>query len=281
LIATGDPTDRAQSAANRDLRFRVLSSVALAAAALATAWAGGVVFAAFWTIAAAGVAAEWVRLTAGPNSAATPIVAGLFILAASVVAMAMSPLSAVSIILAGVFVLGAISRPLAALALPYAAPVALGSILLRADPTFGFAAILWLFAVVWGTDTAAFFVGRALRGPKLWPAISPGKTWSGAIGGALIGTLAGLLVAALSGVAPRLWPVALAGLAASVAAQAGDLFESSVKRRAGVKDSGWLIPGHGGLMDRLDGFTAAAAFAAILGVARAGAGSAGQGLLSW
>jgi phosphatidate cytidylyltransferase len=156
----------------------------------------------------------------------------------------------------------------------------LGPVILRTDPVLGLAAVLWLFAVVWATDVVAYAVGRALGGPRLWPRVSPGKTWSGAIGGTLAGMLGGVAVAAAAGV-PRLWPVALVALVASILSQAGDLFESALKRGAGVKDSGRLIPGHGGLMDRLDGFAAAAAFAVLLGTLRAGAGGAGQGLLAW
>jgi phosphatidate cytidylyltransferase len=128
--------------------------------------------------------------------------------------------------------------------------------------------MLWMFAVVWTSDVAAYFTGRGLGGPKLWPAVSPKKTWSGFFGGLVGGTLAGLMVvSAATGlgwlpVAP-LWAVALASALASVASQAGDLGESALKRRFGVKDSGQLIPGHGGAMDRLDGFWAVAVLAAL------------------
>lgn len=265
--------------ARGDFLFRIASSLVLAGAALLVAILGGPAFAAFWGLAAAGVAAEWVRLSGG-TAVAPPAFAAACVLAATVVALVMSPVSALSVMFAGAFILGAVAGPAAALAMPYAAPIVLGPILLRADPLLGLAAVLWLFAVVWGTDIAAYFVGRRLGGPKLWPAVSPGKTWSGAIGGALAGMLGGVAVAAFAGV-PLLWPVALLALAASILAQAGDLFESAVKRRAGVKDSGRLIPGHGGLMDRLDGFAAAAAFAVVVGTIRGGADAAGQGLLAW
>jgi phosphatidate cytidylyltransferase len=123
---------------------------------------------------------------------------------------------------------------------------------IRGDNQAGFVATLFIFAVVWGTDILAYFVGRAIGGPKLAPRISPGKTWSGAIGGTVAGVAAsGLLTL---GVFSRLslWTMALAFLL-SVASQIGDLFESFIKRRFGVKDSSHLIPGHGGVMDRVDG----------------------------
>lgn len=149
------------------------------------------------------------------------------------------------------------------------------------EPPFNLRAILWLFAVVWGTDVGAYFGGRLIGGPKLWPRVSAGKTWSGAVVGALVGAALGAAVALWRPLAPTpLVPILLVGLAASVASQLGDLFESAVKRHFDVKDSSRLIPGHGGVMDRLDGFIAAAIFVALLGLAR-GAHSAAEGLLVW
>jgi phosphatidate cytidylyltransferase len=114
---------------------------------------------------------------------------------------------------------------------------------------------LMLIAVVWGADIGAFLVGSALKGPKLWPRFSPNKTWSGFVGGLLAGVVAAeaitLWLPQEAGPGPR--AAALVGLAAAVAAMAGDLWESMLKRRFGVKDSGSLIPGHGGLLDRVDG----------------------------
>jgi phosphatidate cytidylyltransferase len=150
-------------------------------------------------------------------------------------------------------------------------------VLLRADEV-GLIAVLWLFAVVWSTDIAAFYCGRAFGGPLLWPAISPKKTWSGATGGTLAAIVAGCAVVYAAGIA--LHPAhALVALVVSIASQAGDLFESAIKRRFHVKDASQLIPGHGGVMDRLDGFVAAATVALAIGGARGG-GSA-TGLLLW
>lgn len=133
---------------------------------------------------------------------------------------------------------------------------------IRGDDQAGFVATLFIFAVVWATDILAYFVGRALQGPKLAPRISPGKTWSGAIGGTVSGIVASsaLTLAVFSRLS--FWTVAIAFLL-SVASQAGDLFESFIKRRFGAKDSSHLIPGHGGVMDRVDGLVFAC-FAAFL-----------------
>jgi phosphatidate cytidylyltransferase len=140
--------------------------------------------------------------------------------------------------------------------------------------------MLFLFAIVWVTDIAAYFVGRAFGGPKLWSAVSPKKTWSGAVGGTLGGVAAGLVVAKVAGlvVAPMLVIVALA---LSIAAQLGDLLESAIKRHFGAKDASQLIPGHGGLMDRLDGFLTAAAAAVMVGLLRGGLEGPARGLLVW
>jgi phosphatidate cytidylyltransferase len=133
--------------------------------------------------------------------------------------------------------------------------------------------------VVWATDIGGYFVGRGIGGPKLWPRISPNKTWAGAAGG----FAASLVVAAgFAGFGlGRSGPLLLVSAVLSIASQLGDLFESAVKRRFGVKDSGHIIPGHGGLLDRLDGFVAAIVLAAIFGFLRGGADGVGRGLVVW
>jgi phosphatidate cytidylyltransferase len=143
----------------------------------------------------------------------------------------------------------------------------------------GLVAILFLFAVVWATDIAAFFVGRSLGGPKLAPAISPGKTQSGALGGAAGGVLAGVALAAFADL-DNLPLMALLAFLLSVVSQIGDLFESWVKRRHGVKDSGNLIPGHGGVMDRVDGLVAAAFALYVVGALLSGADTPAQALFA-
>ncbi len=132
---------------------------------------------------------------------------------------------------------------------------------------------------MWATDTGAFFAGARHCGAKLWPVVSPNKTWAGAIGGLVAGALAGFIVLALRHVAFGL-PLAAIVVLLSIASQGGDLFESFVKRRFGAKDSGRLVPGHGGLMDRVDGLAVAAGLAAVIGWLHIAA-DPGQGLLAW
>ena len=151
-----------------------------------------------------------------------------------------------------------------AVGLLYAGFSAASLSLLRGDEPFGFTAIVFLFAVVWSTDIAAYFNGRALGGPKLAPRFSPNKTWSGAIGGAAAAVAGGILVASLVA-APGSWLVPLLALLLSIVSQIGDLAESWVKRQFGAKDSGRLLPGHGGVLDRVDGLVAAAALLYLFG----------------
>ena len=152
---------------------------------------------------------------------------------------------------------------------------------LHGSADYGARSIIWLFAIVWGTDVFAYFGGRLIGGAKLWPKVSPSKTWSGTLTGVFAGALLGVVVGTdgLGGPAQSLALFAL-GLAAAAVSQAGDIFESWVKRRFGVKDSSRLIPGHGGFMDRLDGFIAASVFAALVGALH-GRSSIAVGLFDW
>jgi phosphatidate cytidylyltransferase len=136
-----------------------------------------------------------------------------------------------------------------------------------------------VFLVVWITDILGYFVGRGVGGPKLWVRVSPKKTWAGAIGG-VAGSVAFAAAFSAAGYG-NLAPMLLLGTVISVISQLGDLFESALKRQFGVKDSSHIIPGHGGLLDRLDGFMAAIIAAAVIGYLRSGTGSIGQGLLVW
>jgi phosphatidate cytidylyltransferase len=157
----------------------------------------------------------------------------------------------------------------------FAAPV-----ILRADAAHGLLAILLLFAVVWTTDIFGYFAGRAFGGPKLCPAISPKKTWSGAFAGTLGATIVAVLLAGYFGTFNKV-AIACIALLLSVMAQLGDLLESWVKRRFGAKDASQLIPGHGGVMDRLDGFWAAAFIGCAIGLLRGGLDAPARGLLVW
>ena len=164
--------------------------------------------------------------------------------------------------------------------LVYAAAMFVAPVILRGDPAFGLLAIVLLFAIVWSTDIFGYFGGRSIGGPKLMPAVSPKKTWSGAICGTLGAMIVAVLVAKLFGSFNTI-AIASVALLLSVCGQAGDLFESFVKRKFNVKDSSQLIPGHGGAMDRLDGFWAAAVIGCLIGLARGGFDAPARGLLVW
>jgi phosphatidate cytidylyltransferase len=249
IVAEGPALARGSTAPvprpGRDLWLRVASAVVLAPLAVAAAYLGGTWFIGFWLLAAAGILWEWMGLVAAARALAGAARAGWI-------------------------ALGAL----------YAGAMLAAPLVIRADATLGFIAMIFLFAVVWATDVAAYFAGRLIGGPKLCPAVSPNKTWSGALAGVLAGTVAGVAVAVFGGIHP-IAPIIIVSLLLSVAAQFGDLFESALKRRFGVKDASHAIPGHGGLMDRLDGFIAAALAAALIGLARGGIDGAAGGFLLW
>ncbi len=272
-----------------DLWPRVAAAVVLGLVALVAAWIGGVVFVAFWWLASVVVLWEWQRLVRGERLVERVALGALALALAALFAFYKLVPEAVATLVVAAIAIGWIASPAArfwagAGAL-YAGALVVSLGLLRASPNYGpnygFGAILWLFAVVWGADVAAFFAGRLIGGPKLWPSVSPGKTWSGAVAGALAGASLGLLLGLLGGWTNRIDRLFWLGLAAAVVSELGDLFESALKRRFGVKDSSRLIPGHGGLMDRLDAFIAASVFAAVFGAANSQGSFIASGLFRW
>lgn len=156
----------------------------------------------------------------------------------------------------------------------------LSAVLMRGENATGIWAGVYLGTVVWMTDSAAFFTGRQIGGEKLAPGISPSKTWSGALGGLALGAGAGLVVWVLLTDSPW-WIGLLISVAISILGQLGDLGESAVKRHFRIKDSGDIIPGHGGLMDRLDSLTFGIILVLIVGALHGGIGSVAEGLLYW
>lgn len=267
-------------AIGNDLAVRIASAAVLAVIALAGAWFGGIVAGLVLALFSAVVYLEWSGVT-GTSRAVPPLVMPVAIAAAMIAAGLDHWEVALGIALAALMLAAVASRTIwQPLGVFYALAFGLSILALRLSPGFGFVAIIFLFAVVWATDTGAYFAGRLLGGPKLWPAVSPKKTWSGAIGGLVAALAAGATAAALSGISvtPALIVVALA---LSVASQAGDLAESSLKRLFGVKDSGNIIPGHGGLMDRVDGLIFASTVAAAIGWSHGGAARLAEGLLAW
>ncbi len=261
--------------------------------ALASTYAGGWLFLALCAIAAGAILWEWASLVArdadprilAPGWAALLGAAGLVGLSLPGAAFAMITIGAV---LAGLVVAAwrrdappaSASAVWAAGGVAYAGATLLGPALLRRDPEWGLTALLFLFATVWITDIFAYFCGRAIGGLPLWPRVSPNKTWAGAVGGLAGGVAAGVAVAYASGLG-RLGIIAVMAFLLSVLAQAGDLFESAVKRHFGAKDTSRLIPGHGGVMDRLDGFLVAAFAALLIGIIRDGTGTPARGFLVW
>lgn len=268
-----------------DLGPRVVSALVLVAIALAALVVGGNLFVVSWLVAAFAINWEWQGLIGGERRLARVTAGGLAVAAAAGLAhggetwaglVVLALLAPVAGILAGRG-----RRLWASAGVAYAGALIVSVCVLRDSPEVGMMAIGWLFALVWGTDVFAYFGGRLIGGPKLWPRVSAGKTWSGTVSGLLCGALAGLAVAYFgAGGGVSAMPVFIVSLGASALSQIGDLVESSIKRRFGVKDSSRLIPGHGGVMDRLDGFIFAAVFAALLGAAR-GLDSTAAGLFFW
>ncbi|KAF2990956.1 phosphatidate cytidylyltransferase [Methylocystis sp. MJC1] len=279
------PQTTGKSGGFADLGPRVASAVVLVAAAVATLYFGGNVFAAFWLAAAFAVNWEWQGLIGGERRVERVVAGGVAAAAAAALGRnGLAGAAALDILFfaaTAAVLAGPTRRAWAAGGVVYAGALAFSVCWLRDSLDFGVLAIAFLFAIVWGTDVFAYFGGRLIGGPKLWPRVSAGKTWSGTITGVVSGALLGLVTAYLGG-GPALASVQvfLVGLAAAAISQMGDLFESSVKRRFGVKDSSQLIPGHGGVMDRLDGFIFVCVFAAAIGLVR-GDPSAAANLFFW
>ncbi|MGD9923912.1 MAG: phosphatidate cytidylyltransferase [Pseudorhodoplanes sp.] len=267
----------------RNLLLRVASAAILAPLAIGVAWLGSWPFTIFWGLAAIAVWWEWVGLVE-PSGRNVVLATGICALVLQGVLLETGNHSiAVMIValglLAGIVTAGK-RAPMVACGLLYASALLMSAVILRNDAVWGFAAIVFLYAVVWSTDIGGFFAGRAIGGPKLVPAISPKKTWSGAVGGTVAGVVAAIAIAGLFSIRNPV-AIGMVALVLSVASQSGDLFESWVKRRYDAKDTSGLIPGHGGVMDRLDGFIFAAAAALVIGFARGGFDAPASGLLIW
>jgi phosphatidate cytidylyltransferase len=267
-----------------DLRPRILSSLVLASVAIAVLWAGGVLFAMFWLAAGLAMLWEWQALI-GEMRHRPRFLAGAVGIAVAAAFASYIALAIASVALATEAVLTGLiaqerDRFIAGAGVLYAGALVICAIALRLSDGFGLIAIAWLFALVWGTDIMAYFGGRLIGGPKLWPRVSAGKTWSGTLVGIFCGALCGLAVVLLGSDRTSILPVLLISVLLAAISQGGDLAESALKRRFDVKDSGALIPGHGGFMDRLDGFSAACICAALIGALRQYPFIA-AGLFSW
>lgn len=269
-MSTQNPGRPQLTSGMSNLKLRVISGIVMIVGVLLLTWLGGVWYRLLSAAIGAGVLYEWTAMSMRDRESSIHrgLLVGslglvLVLLVAGVSAgyllLILAALVAVSAVHAGMMKQG--FWPVTGLA--YAGLCAIALAFLRGNDDAGLLATLFLFAVVWATDILAYFTGRAIGGPKLAPSISPGKTWSGAIGGTIAAALAGILLVAYVGSPMSAAAVAALVIALSVVSQAGDLFESRLKRMFGVKDSSQLIPGHGGVMDRVDGL-AVAAFAMFL-----------------
>ena len=243
----------------REIGLRAASAVVLAPAAVLAIWAGGLWFLGIMLAACLLLSIEWAMMSA-PRAWRLMTGAVAFGLFAAVISAHVEQLSLALVMLvfcavaAGVFARGRGQEALdAAYGVLYLGWPAVLLIWLRDGSTaVGLAWTVFTFAVAWASDIMAYLAGSTFGGPKLWPRFSPNKTWSGFIGGLAAGTVTGALMGVYLDMGIGLWGGVL-GLAAAIATMAGDLWESALKRRYGVKDAGNLIPGHGGLLDRVDG----------------------------
>jgi phosphatidate cytidylyltransferase len=269
-----------------DLGVRTASAVVLIPAVIACAWFGGIWFKGFVLLLAGLIAHEWASMVHPRNFVQYALHMG-----AALCAAVLPGLLDVGIALLVVLGLALVSIFMARKEDPdaskwryfgifYVGFPALALILLRGDAHYGFAAILWIFLIVWSADTLAYFAGRIIGGPKLAPVISPKKTWAG-LGGAVAGSALVSIIFAWVTQLNGIWTLAILAGCLAIVEQAGDLFESSLKRFHGVKDSGQLIPGHGGVIDRVDGLIAVAVAAALIGVFHEQGANAARGLLRW
>jgi phosphatidate cytidylyltransferase len=237
---------------------RILSALVLIPIAIGAAALGGWTFVVLVALAAVLMAYEWDHMSGGEGLGAI----GLLSAAVAVVALVLAGLALYLPALVAMVVGAAVAALLAALRRRPPTWPALGVLYvclpciilvwLRAAPEGGRETVFWIFLLVWATDIGAYFAGRGIGGPRMAPRISPGKTWAGLAGGMVCAALAGAGFGLLSG-ASRLGALAAMSAVLAGVSQAGDLAESAVKRRFGVKDSGKIIPGHGGVLDRLDG----------------------------
>lgn len=245
-----------------DLRMRAAVGLGLAVAALVLLAVGGIAWWAATALVGIGMLIEWSDLAkAGSLRRVIALAAFAFALLLAAPFWWGADRSTVAAIVGlGLAVAILTNSGRLGLGLAYAGMPVVALIFLREQPN-GFKLALWTLAIVWATDIGAYFAGRGFGGPLLAPKLSPKKTWSGLIGGAVAALIVGALIAIAGGL-----PLTCAWIGAPLAvlAQAGDIYESALKRKAGVKDSGSLLPGHGGLLDRLDGLVPVATLVGAL-----------------
>lgn len=269
-LAVSEADRRGRPALSPNLKLRILSGAVMAGIAFGLAYAGLKPFAVLVLVVALFVSWEWGHMVRGVGADlaffihATAVTGAILLATAGYAALGGAVLVTAAIILIPL-VFGRGAR-LSALGVFYVGLPAISLLWLRSDEPYGFAVVLLIFAIVWSSDIAAFAAGRTIGGPKLWPRISPNKTWAGLIAALTAGAVAALIVVPLVADASPLRLV-LTGLGLSLVAQLGDLAESGLKRLFGLKDASDLIPGHGGFMDRMDSIVAVAVAAALFALA--------------
>lgn len=268
---------------------RLLTAAVLATGALASVYFGGIAFLAVVTALTAIVCFEWIKMSCPARSSATLLLAIAVVALSGALFAVCNAQSALAAGAAGAIAVGLSAKlqrnnPIWPAAGVFVFVVSMAATLwLRAEEAAGLATLLWLFVVVWATDSGAYLFGNLIGGAALAPRISPGKTWAGAVGGLAGGTLLGVGMAMLLqdlGVLERSGDLAIIAAASAVLSffsQAGDLAESAAKRLFGVKDSGAWLPGHGGALDRLDSLIFATPILALAVLLAGGSAS----LLTW
>lgn len=251
----------------------------MAPLALGCIWIGGAAFAGLVAVITVGLAYEWLGLCGHRSS--VPVVVLFAALPLAVVLTALDHAATALILLTAATIAAAAlgrglspTRPLG-FGIPYLGLGAVALVWLRQPSGSGGVNVIVLLLVVWASDIGAYMAGRAIGGPRLAPSISPGKTWSGAVGGLVAAAIVGAAASAILGKGGASWHSVAFAVLIGVISQAGDLFESQLKRHFGVKDSGNMIPGHGGLLDRLDAVLTAAPAAALLALVL------GRGVVLW
>ncbi len=264
-------SEAGQTFLTKELRLRILSAIVMIAVTLIVTWVGDFSFRMLCAGIGAAVFYEWLKMAKAHSTAPERQLSGLLMATAGIIVLT-APGGALSFVMVGALaVLALFAAPMLgstrwnAVGLAYASLAALSLALLRGGEVEGLKTVVFVFVVVWATDIMAYFVGRTFGGPKLAPAISPGKTWSGALGGTVFALVFGMFAAFMMETRLPVGALLVLIVALSVASQSGDLFESWLKRRFQVKDSSKLIPGHGGVMDRVDGLVAASLLLYVIG----------------
>jgi phosphatidate cytidylyltransferase len=281
----GKPIEPSQARRRRwsDLGPRLISAAVLIAITVGSLYVGGYVFAGAVGVVFALAYREWETMVSRAPLTRAGIVLIVLVGLSGLAFPLIGPAGTIGVVALACAIAIAIpgeGRWWRVLGLAIYGAVILATLILRGDSHAGILACLYLGTIVWMTDSAAFFAGRQIGGEKLAPEISPSKTWSGALGGLALGAGAGLIVWTIVTDSPW-WIGLLIAICVSILGQAGDLGESALKRHFRIKDSGDIIPGHGGLMDRMDSLTFGVLLVLLIGSLHMGINSVAQGLLYW